>query len=1257
MRWLARWFLMLVAVLVAPNRAHPQLFVSPQRAEADAAMEQAIRLFKAGKYAAAVAPARRAVALFESVNGKDHANVGIALDALGQSYIMSERYKEAVPVFQRSLSIFQKTLGSSNIYTGQSLNYLGVAYQRTGRTAEAVPLHQRAIETYRKSVGANHTQVGELYLNLAAAYDALDRPAEAQGALQKALPIYERSFGPAHAHIAVILEKLGESYLTSGHYVDAVSVLARRLAILEKSVGARHLAVGQLLYQLSNAYHELGRFDEAEQSVLRAIDLFKADSGKQQTALAVGDSQLGLTYMALGRNQEAEEKLTRAVSTFEAELGADHNDLVRPLNNLGHLYTTQGRYGEAEPILRRSLAIAEKSAEHPHRNLIFPLNNLAFLCITLGRYAEAEILAKRTITLIEKSRGSDHPSLINPLNNLGLLHINRLQLSEAEPFLKRSISISEKVFGLEHPDLATPISNLGLLYATVGRFVEGRELSERAIAIVQKSFGKVDARVGPALNSIASMMMVQNRLAEAENIFERSLASIQNSSNPSQAFAGLVYLNLASLQQKLGNLGRADEYFQRAVATLEKVLGHQSPELATALSVFGDFHLAEGRIEEADSVFQRAFAIREATLGSESIAYGVSLRDMASVALARNDWERALGYWRHRAAIVVAHLARGTFDVARDATAIHKQSSAFLGIVQALYRTNRPPKDTISASVREAFEAGQRAMFSSTAVSLSQTAVRSYKADAKLAVLVREQQDTIREWQALEKLQITALGAANPKRNLAQEKANAARMGAIDKRLAQITAAIAKDFPDYLALANPAPSSVEDVQTHLNDDEALVVFNDIEEKKGAPEETFVWVVTKTALRWVRSDIGTKSLAREIGALRCGLDASAWGTGTCGDLTGHTYTASDQEAGKPLPFDVSRAHALYKVLFSDIEDIISGKQLLLVPSGPLTKLPFQVLVTAAPVTSDLKEVRWLARNHALTVLPAVSSLKALRSVSKPSLAMRPHIGFGNPLLDGEQKDPQFGAYFRERATMAKAHRGCAPAENGRSAVLRAIGVHGANLRLQRGLTDLTELKSQAPLPETADEICIVARNLGADLADMRLGARATEREIKKLSADGILKKYRIVHFATHGALAGQLSETAEPGLLLSPPDEASAEDDGYLSGSEIASLKLDADWVILSACNTAGGSDASEAEALSGLARAFFYAGARALLVSHWAVVSDATVKLITTAAREISGKRSRAAALQSAMLAMIQGSAEEAHPAFWAPFIVVGEGG
>ena len=114
------------------------------------------------------------------------------------------------------------------------------------------------------------------------------------------------------------------------------------------------------------------------------------------------------------------------------------------------------------------------------------------------------------------------------------------------------------------------------------------------------------------------------------------------------------------------------------------------------------------------------------------------------------------------------------------------------------------------------------------------------------------------------------------------------------------------------------------------------------------------------------------------------------------------------------------YRLYQALFGQVEDLIKGKHLLIVPSGALTQLPFQVLVTAPPANGDNKSAAWLVRDHALTVLPAVSSLKALRRVARPSAATKPMIGFGNPLLDGP------GGRICAAARLARDNKSCAAA---------------------------------------------------------------------------------------------------------------------------------------------------------------------------------------------------------------------------------------
>ncbi|GBF28069.1 cell division protein FtsN [bacterium MnTg02] len=409
-------------------------------------------------------------------------------------------------------------------------------------------------------------------------------------------------------------------------------------------------------------------------------------------------------------------------------------------------------------------------------------------------------------------------------------------------------------------------------------------------------------------------------------------------------------------------------------------------------------------------------------------------------------------------------------------------------------------------------------------------------------------------------------------------------------------------------------------------------------------------MTKTKSRWVRVELGTKALSREVKALRCGLDVSGSSGKLCRELTGQNYTKTDRRNDKPLPFDLNRSHKLYQALFAPIEDLIKGKELILVPSGPLTQLPFQVLVTQKPTAqTTYSDAAWLVKSHALSIMPSVSSIMTLRQFAKTSRASRPYLGIGNPLLEGP--DSRYADLAKE-ARQKQICKGLQPQRVASLGLTRTVKLP----RLREANVD--HIRKQSPLPETADEVCAVAKSLNATDLDIRLGKTATEDEIKTLSGTGALAKYQILHFATHGAMAGEVLGSGEPGLLLTPPKKGSEQDDGYLSASEITTLKLNAEWVILSACNTAAGG-AAGAEALSGLARAFFYAGARALLVSHWAVASDPTVQLITGAfeALKQSPDIGRSEALRRSMIAMIEGKDKQlAHPEYWSPFILVGEG-
>jgi CHAT domain-containing protein len=214
-------------------------------------------------------------------------------------------------------------------------------------------------------------------------------------------------------------------------------------------------------------------------------------------------------------------------------------------------------------------------------------------------------------------------------------------------------------------------------------------------------------------------------------------------------------------------------------------------------------------------------------------------------------------------------------------------------------------------------------------------------------------------------------------------------------------------------------------------------------------------------------------------------------------------------------------------------------------------------------------------------------------------------------------------------------------------------------------DSVQLAQLPRLPDTREELKSIALALQADPTKvLNLGKDANEKNVKTMD----LSKFKIIAFATHGLVPGELDGLTQPALALSAPDVADTDGDGLLTMEEILSLKLDADWVVLSACNTGAGAVAG-AEAASGLGRAFFYAGTRALLVTNWSVHSQSARELMTDLFKRLSDnpKLTRGEAMRQAMMALADGPGyvgadgktefTYAHPLFWAPYSIIGDGG
>ena len=578
---------------------------------------------------------------------------------------------------------------------------------------------------------------------------------------------------------------------------------------------------------------------------------------------------------------------------------------------------------------------------------------------------------------------------------------------------------------------------------------------------------------------------------------------------------------------------------------------------------------------------------------------------MALLYLAEAQLDQALAASTQAVEIMIEHLSIGSGQ--RSGAAIAEQRSDrsyFTNYIAIADAAARKTPERRRATVADTFRVVQMAQASTTGAAVAALAARVAAGSGSRAAMIRERQDLVQQWQGLDGALVKAASRPRADRRPVEETSLRAALEDATRKLDGLDARIAAEFPDLMEVSNPKPLTAEAAQELLADDEALLVY------LATDGVTWLWVLRHGDLGFYQIEIGAKDLAREVMALRARLDP---------DFNPDLY-----------PFPAEHANALYQKILSPAEPLLAGvRHLLIVPDGALQSLPLGVLVTRSPAhdpetLAEHRDIAWLARDYAVTVLPSVSSLRGLRQFANAEHASAPFLGIGNPVLNG----------------VSGQERGVVLA------------------RLFRGaVADVEQVRVLPPLPETADELRAIAKEMGATEDDLLLGERASEPVLRQTP----IERYKAVAFATHGLMSGDLKGLAEPALVLTPPAEATAENDGLLTASKIATLKFNADWVVLSACNTAAGDGTPDGGGLSGLAKAFFYAGARSLLVSHWPVWSKAAVALTTGTFAEMAKDPAigRAEALRRTEMAMLDPTnpPEFAHPLAWAPFVLAGEGG
>lgn len=526
-------------------------------------------------------------------------------------------------------------------------------------------------------------------------------------------------------------------------------------------------------------------------------------------------------------------------------------------------------------------------------------------------------------------------------------------------------------------------------------------------------------------------------------------------------------------------------------------------------------------------------------------------------------------------------------------------------------------------SVEDSFQLAQVFQNQSVHHAIMSSSLRAAAENKKIASLIVKQQAKQQERQALEN--VLANLSSVPVANIDEQELKEIhkQIGGINQELQKLNLELEKKDPSFSNLIHPKPAATSELMHSLNPDEALILIYP------GIEQTYLWAVSgSNDISYSSVKVNQKDLYQMIQELRTPFDTAI-------------YSLDDV-----LPFDTELAFRLYQTILEPVKPgwnnaqniiIVAHDQVGALPMATLMKSKAESQAELDLLFSEYKDLDWFIKDHAVALVPSVSSLVHLRATKRSDPAQEPFVGFG---------DPWFNQHQAQEAV----------------AVVPNSGTTMRGLTSMRSGSDAT-LEDLPRLPGTSEEIQYIATALSADVKrDAYLGDRASEKNVKNLD----LSDTNVIAFATHGLVSGDLDGLDQPALALSAPSVVGGNEDGLLKMEEILGLKLNAEWVVLSACNTAAASH-SGAETLSGLGRAFIYAGAKSLLLTHWPVETTSAQTLTTGVFSQVSSgvNQYKSDALRKTQLNMIRegtflGRNNEpmfsyAHPIFWAPFTVVGD--
>ena len=1191
--------------------------------------------------------------LRREVLGDNHPDTLNSLNGLAYALNKLGRTNEAAPLFAQALRLNRAILGEKHSHTLISLKGFAEALNALGRVAEAAPLYAELLQFRREVLGNKHPETLNSLNAYAYILNALGQTSEAEVLFSEALQLRREVLGVNHPDTLASLNNHASVLLILGRAGEAEPLFSEALQVQRLLLGENHPLTLTGVNNYANVLQNLGRPAEAAPLYAEALRLNREVLGENHPDTLNSWNNYASVLQALGRYAEAEPLFAKALTLKRKALGEKHPNTLTSLNNYASVLEELGRAGEAEPLFAETLRLRREVLGEKHPDALGSLNNYAAVLLHLGRAEEAKPLFAEALRLTRQALGEKHPDALMSLNNYASALGELGNPAEAAPLYAETLRLSREVLGEKHPDTLGRLDNYATNFLRLGRSSEAEPLLAETLRLKREVMGERHPDTISSLSNYASVLDALDRAGEAEPLYAEALRLRREVLGEKHPDTLGSLNNYAGVLQSLGLIFEAEPLYAKTLQLKQEVLGKRHPDTLLGLLNYAFALDRVGRSSDAELVYTEALRLFREVLGEKHPNTLAGLNGLSRVRIELPSHSHL--------AVDPARALLKNIRAARDVAGFKPSEEAQLGREEKnqsdLFRlfanaawargpgllaeakaagATRLNADQQARLREEVFTALQDALASAAGKAISATVAR--KAAGPLEPLAIEREELSQQWVATDKGLVKALsesgGAGNDKRSNLR-----AQLAMLETRMKVIDDRLRKYAPDYFALIRPDALALLTAQDVLAPNEAALMV--VPTAFG----THIMLASDEGLEWARSDWDSLKVDAAVKRL-------LWDVGADVDVDAAEGAEWADEGAGVYPFAFDSAYALYRELIAPIADGLKGKKHVFISaSGSLSSLPFGLLVSEVPEGDNgdpdvLRSAKWFADDHVLTVIPSLQSLEFLRKyrASDGRAANTPFLGIGDPVLTGQS----------ETRGNRRSKRGVA---NGSGAFKRMFS--GSPTRGGASIANVSELRKMARLPGTATELTAMWEEFGRPANALHLAEKATEDFVRTQNLDA-----NIIAFATHGLLAGDIGGTAEPGIVLTPPSEASESDDGYLSASEISALKLNADWVILSACNTAAGDGSEGAPGLSGLARSFFYAGARNLLASHWPVRDDVAAKLTvrTISIAKDNPQLSRAQAFQQAMREIRNDKSADsdtdtwAHPSAWAPFSLIGDG-